>query len=528
MSVECTPEEVGLSSSRLNRIATNVIDRFVGEGHIPFGHVLVSRKNKICYEYKTGNINVAEKIPVQDDSMFRIYSMTKPMTSVVLMSLQEQGMFQLTDPLSLYLPEFDKSKLKVYTGGLKQLGNGDFSYDSQPCRYDITIQMLMTHTSGLSYGFDRAGFINPVDRLYHQQGPGTSGNNFGKPDLTLKDFCIELAKMPLVCQPGTEWNYSLSVDVQGRLIEVLTGKSLYDAMKDILFVPLNMIDTHFAVPKKKLTRFSELYVPNPFTKSDVKKMKKDEVTNNIILSAAKKKGDPKAVIAATSYIQKKRSKRTGEFSRLIPPKKLIQFAESGNILNITPMTQHSFVKGMHGVDENEIQFESGGGGLVSTMSDYYKFAYMLSNGGIGMNGQRILSRKTLQFMTINHLPNNVDLGALSSPQYSEIGTAGSGFGLGFSVVTDPTRQGNSTSVGTFAWGGAASTYFWVDPTEDIIVIFMTQLLGNGGQNRDTIYQSLKGLPMRPMIKSIVYGSIIDGGPLKTNQLFSSGTPTPKL
>ena len=224
VQTECTPEEVGLDASRLAKIAPLVVDRFVKEGAIPFGHLLIARHGKVCYQYKSGCVNIQKKKQVQDNSMFRIYSMTKPLTSVTLMTLHEEGMFKLTDPLSDFLPEFAKEKLKVYTGGLKLQANGDYTYNSIPCTQDITIQMLLTHTSGLSYGFDGKGMINPVDRLYHAVGPGSSGNRNNEPDIPLDEFVRELAKMPLVCQPGTQWNYSLSVDVQGRLIEVRINK----------------------------------------------------------------------------------------------------------------------------------------------------------------------------------------------------------------------------------------------------------------------------------------------------------------
>ena len=256
LNTECTPESVGLSSTRLHKIATNVIDRFVEENQIPFGQVLVARRNKICYQYQAGMINVKQASPIQNDSIFRIYSMTKPITSVTLMALQEQGCFRLTDPLGLYLPEFDKANLHVYKSGLKQLGNGKYVYNSEACSQDITIQMLMNHTSGLSYGFDKPGLINPVDRLYHAVGPGTTGQRAGRPDMPLDVFCKKLAKMPLVCQPGTQWNYSLSVDVQGRLIEVLTGKSLYEAMKDLVLDPLGMVNVESLALDVDLKDFS--------------------------------------------------------------------------------------------------------------------------------------------------------------------------------------------------------------------------------------------------------------------------------
>ena len=499
LTTSTTPENVGLDSHRLNRIATNIVDKFVQEGALPFGHVLVARKGKICYQYKNGHVDVRKKIPVKDDSMYRIYSMTKPLTSVTLMTLHEEGMFHMTDPLSRYLPEFAKENLRVFKGNLTQSSTGEYKYDTIPCTQDITIQMLMTHMSGLSYGFDRGGLVNPVDKLYHEFDVGTSGSRQGREDVPLDEFVVRLSKLPLMCQPGTQWNYSLSVDVQGRLVEVLTGQTLYEAMKQRLFDPLNMVDTHFHLPREKLSRMACTYIPNPFSKADV------------------------AVMKANQKAGKELPSSSGPLGNLIPPKHLLAVAMSGGLLDLSGPTNHRYVKGLHGVSADARYYESGGGGTVSTMHDYYQFAAMLANGGMGLTGKRILSRKTLQFMTVNHLPNNLDLGILSAPQYSEVGTPrGSGFGLGFSVVTDPTRQGSATSVGTFGWGGAAATYFWVDPKEELVVIWMTQLLGNGRQSSDSKYAGV-GVPMRNMLKAIIYGAVVDKD-MTTDQTWYSGTP----
>ena len=187
---------------------------------------------------------------------------TKPLTGVCLMTLYEEGLFQLTDDLGMYIPAFAQDKLRVYSGGLKMSIDGELKWQSEPASRPITVQMLLNHTSGLSYGFDATGMVNPVDRLYHTIGPGTQGNRPQGPDLSLEDYVDQLAAMPLVCQPGSEWNYSLGVDVQGRLIEVLTGQSFGEALADRLFKPLGMVDTGFSVPAAKLSRFCPCYSPH--------------------------------------------------------------------------------------------------------------------------------------------------------------------------------------------------------------------------------------------------------------------------
>jgi CubicO group peptidase (beta-lactamase class C family) len=379
--------------------------------------------------------------------------MTKPITSVCLMQLYEEGRFQLGDNLSRYLPAFAQENMRVYTGGLRTSNGlmgaeGKMQWDSEPSDKPITIQMLLNHTAGLSYGFDAAGLVNPVDRLYHAIGPGLGGDREQGPDLTLEEYVDQLAAMPLACQPGSEWNYSLCVDVQGRLIEVLTGQSFGEALAERIFAPLGMTDTFFTVPFDKQSRFCPLYAPSP---------------------------------------------------------------SKAGIVDISAGVAHQFIAGINGKPAAP-KYESGGGGLVSSTHDYYQFAAMLLNGGLhAATGHRVLSRKTLQYMTINHLPDSLDMGALSAPQYSEIAGDGSGFGLGFSVILDPARNRAIGSVGNFAWGGAAATYFWVDPAEQLVVVLMTQLMGNGSQHPDSKYADLqKGVPLRPTVSQVVYSAVVDG------------------
>ena len=223
------------------------LSQFVDEGELPHGDLLIARHGKVCYRERFGYFDVEAKTPLPDDALFRVYSMTKPLTGVCLMSLYEEGRFQLTEPLSKYIPAF--ADMKVYAGGLRKNAAGEFEWDEVEAESEITIQQILNHTGGLSYGFDAPGMVNGVDRLYHEhpEGPGTQGNRPTGPDLSLEEYVDRLAAMPLVCQPGSEWNYSLGVDVQGRLIEVLTGQSFGEAMAERLFRPLGMDDTFFSV-----------------------------------------------------------------------------------------------------------------------------------------------------------------------------------------------------------------------------------------------------------------------------------------
>jgi CubicO group peptidase (beta-lactamase class C family) len=289
---------------------------------------------------------------------------------------------------------------------------------SRACERPVTIRDLLTHTSGLTYGFMES---TPVDAGYRALGIGSFGKTF-RGDLT--DLVEELAGLPLEFSPGTAWNYSVATDVCGRLVEILSGERFDDYLRRNLFEPLAMSDTGFHVPEEKLSRFAACYMRGPGKKT-------------LLMD------DPRK----STYLR--------------PPKLL-----------------------------------GGGGGLVSTAADYLRFCRMLLGGG-RLDGVRILSRKTLELMTQNHLPEGKDLTRASIGMFAETAMRGTGFGLGFAVTLDPAAAGNAGSVGTYAWGGAASTIFWIDPKEDLIVVFLTQLFPSRTFN------------FRGQLQAIVYGAIDD-------------------
>jgi CubicO group peptidase (beta-lactamase class C family) len=333
--------------------------------------------------------------------------MSKPITSVALMMLYEHGYFQLDDPVYKYIPEW--RNLRVY-----ELGNHP-RWMTTPCERPMTIRDLFSHMSGLTYGFmERTN----VDHAYRRLGIGREGSK------DLRAMVEALAGLPLEFSPGTRWNYSVSTDVLGYLVELISGVPLDEYFRTRIFEPLGMIDTGFTVPADKVDRFAANY-----TRGRDKKPRLED--------------DP-----ATSFYTQ-------------------------------PMT-----------------FFSGGGGLVSTAADYLRFCRMLLNHG-ELEGQRLLGRKTIELMTSNHLPGGRDLTELATGAFSETTYEGVGFGLGFSIQLDCTRSQIVGSPGEFAWGGAASTAFWIDPSEDLITIFMTQLMPSGTFN------------FRGQLKSIIYPAIVD-------------------
>jgi CubicO group peptidase (beta-lactamase class C family) len=338
---------------------------------------------------------------MEDDTLFRIYSMSKPVTTTALMMLYEDGRFQLDDPVSRFIPAF--RELQVYSA------DGRHTAPARP----MTIRDLLTHTSGLTYGFMNS---TPVDAMYRQQGVEQSAN--------LAEMVSKLAGIPLLFSPGSRWSYSVATDVCGHLVELIADTPFDEFLEEQIFAPLGMTDTGFVVPEDKVQRFAANY---------------DRTSDNGM--------------------------------------RLIDSPEA------SPYLQD---RGLH----------SGGGGLVSTIHDYYKFASMLLNQGEHA-GTRILGRKTVALMTSNHLPNNGDLTSMGQAVFSETPYDGIGFGLGFSVMLDPATAQILGSPGEFAWGGAASTYFFVDPKEDMLVIFMTQLMPSSSY------------PIRREMRVLAYQSIID-------------------
>lgn len=405
MNVEVDPAEVGFDAQRLTRIGEH-LHRYVDDGRLPGTNVLVTRGGKIAYTDTYGMRDMERGLPVVDDTVYRIYSMTKPITSIAAMQLYEQGHFQLKDPISKWLPAF--AEARVFASG-----NADSFETREPAR-EISVHDLLTHMSGLTYDFHMANF---VDEIYRR-----NGFNWGAPG-NLEDTCDALASLPLLFDPGTAWNYSYSTDVLGRLVEVMSGQSLDDYFAEHVLGPLGMSETSFQVTAEQAERFAANYRPS----SDLTATLLDDPENSAYLS------EPKIL--------------------------------------------------------------SGGGGLVSTMHDYHRFTQALRRGG-ELDGQRVIGRKTLEFMASNHLPGGADLTRFGRALFSEAAFDGVGFGLGFSVVVDPAKAQVLSQVGEFAWGGAASTAFWVDPVEDITVVFLTQLLPSSTH------------PIRPELKALVYQALV--------------------
>jgi CubicO group peptidase (beta-lactamase class C family) len=401
------PEDVGLSSERLARIERHLERRYLDQKKIAGALTLVARRGRVAHLAPVGMMDLERGKPMREDTIFRIYSMSKPVTSVALMTLYEHGHFQLDDALHKHIPAF--RDLRVYDGGNHP------TFATRPAERAMTIRDLLTHTSGLTYGFmERTN----VDRAYRRL-------NIGDRDVPLAQMVETLATLPLEFSPGTRWNYSVATDVIGHLIERISGRRLDAFLRDEIFAPLGMVDTGFHVPSDRLERLATNYSRMPD-------------------KSVRVEDDP----AASAYAA--------------PPAYL-----------------------------------SGGGGLVSTASDYLRFCQMLLNEG-ELDGRRILGRKTIELMTENHLPDGRDIASLNlGGQFSQVTYDGVGFGLGFSVTLDLARAQTVGSIGEYAWGGAASTAFWIDPAEELIVIFMTQFMPSGTFN------------FRGQLKSIVYPAIID-------------------
>ena len=427
IEAEVEPTEAGFDAGRLGRIATH-LNRYVDDGRLPGVSVLLTRGGQIAYTHRYGDRDCERSLPVTSDTIYRIYSMTKPIVSVAAMQLYEQGHFQLKDPISRWIPAF--ANARVFTGG------NVMQYQTREPASEVTIHSLMTHTSGLTYDFH---FANEVDALYR-----ANGFNWGAPG-NLEETCEALASLPLLFDPGTEWNYSYSTDVLGRIVELVSGQSLDDYLVEHVTGPLGMVDTGFEVPPADAERFAANYTTATLAA-------RAAAGNTGPSMPAYRPDDPGLVRTLMD------DPRTSAY--LGPPKIL-----------------------------------SGGGGLVSTMGDYHRFTQMLCNGG-ELDGARIIGRRTLEFMASNHLPGGTDLTECGRALFSEAAFDGVGFGLGFSVVLDPAKAKVVSSKGEFAWGGAASTAFWVDPAEDITLVFLTQLLPSSVH------------PIRPELKALVYQALV--------------------
>ena len=405
MDIHPEPEKLGLSPARLTRIKS-WMQKYVDDGKLPGATTLVARHGQVAFCETMGYGDLEKKKPLTLDSILRFYSMSKPITAVAIMMLYEKGLFQLDDPLSTYIPAF--KNMRIY-----QSDSGD-NLVTKPATNPITIHHLLTHTSGLTYGVENQGGI-----------PGLYAENrtdFNPHDGPLASVVDRLAEIPLEFEPGSMWEYSVAFDVLGRLVEVISGKSLDTFLKENILDPLEMNDTGFFVPEGKLGRFVSLYQ-----------------------CTAK--------------------------ARLV----LMESAAE------SPLT-------------SPVETLSGGGGLVSTLADYFRFTEMLRNKG-KWGGHRLLGRKSVELMTCNHLPG--DLADMGQPTFCETTYEGIGFGLGMSVVIDPAKSKILGTPGEYAWGGYASTAFWVDPVEDMTVIFLTQLIPSGAY------------PIRRELRVLTYQALID-------------------
>jgi CubicO group peptidase (beta-lactamase class C family) len=392
------PEQAGFSREGIARIDA-FIQNEVDGNKIPGAILLIRRNGQTAYSKSFGVRDPATKAPMTPDTIFRIYSMSKPITTVAAMMLVEDGKLQLDDPLSKYIPAFADVKVGVETKG----EDGNMHLDLVAAKRPITIQDLMRHTSGLTYGFFGEGLVK---KAY-------VAADLGANDPDLAEFTDRLAKLPLAYQPGTTWDYSQSTDVLGRVVEIVSGKSLYQFEKERLLDPLGMKDTGFYVTdaaKQKL-------VAEPFP-------------NDRTIGAGSQMGDPREA------------------------KKML----------------------------------SGGGGMVSTIEDYARFAQMILNGGT-LDGKRYLSPKTVAYMGSNHIgPGS---GVVPGPYY--LPGPGFGFGLGFAVRTDTGVVPYEGSAGEMSWSGAGGTTFWVDRQENMFAVFMAQTIVNRGRIRITL-------------KNVVYGA----------------------
>ncbi|HEV3067758.1 MAG TPA: serine hydrolase domain-containing protein [Streptosporangiaceae bacterium] len=412
LKAEVDPAEVGLDAERLRRIDRHFA-RYVDDGRLPGWLAAVSRRGRLAHVSCYGSRDIEAGLPVEPDTLWRIYSMTKPVTSVAAMMLYEEGAFELTDPVSAFIPAF--ANVRVYAGG------SDQRQVTVPATEPVRIWHLLTHTSGLTYGFLR---VHPVDALYR-----AAGFEWGTPSgMDLAQACDAWAGLPLLFQPGTEWNYSVATDVLGRVVEVASGQRLDEFFAARILGPLGMTDTAFHVGEDGAGRLAALYMPD----------------------------------------------------------------SAGGTARLDALGR---------VARKPIAMNSGGGGLLSTAGDYHRFLHMLldtAGSPAGeLDGIRLLSPRTVGYMARNHLPGGLDLETFGRPLYAESPFAGVGFGLGFGVTIDPVPSRVVSSEGELTWGGAASTAFWIDQSEELAVSFYTQLLPSSTyrirpQLRQLVYQALTG------------------------------------
>ncbi len=403
--MDAKPEEVGLSSARLARV-NDWAKRLVDDGKLAGITTAVIRRGQLAHFNICGMADVARGKPMAADTIFRFYSMTKPLTSVAIMMLYEEGHFQLDDSIARFLPCF--ANMRVYAGGARG------KMETVPAERDITFRDLLSHTSGLTYGFMES---TPVDAAYRERGVDFVASN-----KSLGEVVEIAAGIPLLAQPGSAWNYSIATDVLGHLVATISGMPFDRFMRERVTGPLGMVDTEFHVPAAKLPRLAANYARGP----------------------------------------------DGALMLIDDPQKSL-FA-------------------------NPDRIKGGGGGLVSTAVDYLHFCQMMLNKG-ELAGTRLLGRKTVELMTANHLRG--DMGDMGQARFSESSYVGIGFGLGFSVMLDPAKAQILGTPGEYAWGGAASTAFWIDPAEDMAVLMLTQLMPSSTY------------PIRRELRVLTYQALVD-------------------
>lgn len=422
-----SPDKLGVSKNRLERV-DQWLDFQISSGRLAGASVLIGRHGRVGYFAANGLADQEQQTAFNRESIVRIFSMTKPVTTVAAMMLFERGMFQLDDPIARYLPEFKDTP--VWCGANAAIT--ELEKQATP----ITVKQLMNHTSGLTYEFMQS---SPVDALYRDRGinfQGTSDN--------LEQMVTKLSQAPLMCQPGTQWNYSVATDVLGRLVEVWSGQNLRDFLINEILQPLGMHDTDFSVSTDNACRFSAMY--GPAGGGGLGDVGRTDTTNTLASKAP------------------------------LPLKLLDASDSSSRYTRPTPLY-------------------SGGGGLTGSIDDYALFCQMILNGG-ELNGVRLLSPLTVDYMCTNHLPENRDMAAMGQPVWSETNYDGIGFGLGFAVVLDPVKAHTLTSVGECHWGGAASTFFWIDKKQGLFTILFTQLMPSSTY------------PLRRELRTLVYQSIV--------------------
>lgn len=399
------PESQGMCSQRLARIDRFLAERYLDPGKLPCALLQITRGGRLVHQTVLGKASLETGAALAEDSIVRIYSMTKPITSIALMMLVEEGLLALDDPVHRFIPSW--RDLRIYVAGLPG------AFQTRPTEAPMRIIDLLRHTSGLTYGFQTRTNVDAAYR-HRKVEPFDQANG-------LQGFVDALAELPLEFSPGTAWNYSVSTDVLGYLVGRISGMPFDEFLRQRIFEPLGMTDTAFHVGDDKAGRFAQCYT----------------------------------------------------------------MTDEGKLV---PMQGRTF--------REPTRAPSGGGGLVSTAGDYMRFCEMLRRGGT-LGEVRLIGPKTLALMRANHLPGGRDLADISVSMFSEATYKGVGFGLGFAMTTDVAKTAIAGSVGEYWWGGLASTAFWIDPVEDLCVVFLTQFVPSSQY------------PIRRELRTMVNAAVID-------------------